>query len=308
MHFLRGEILLAEGEREKAEAAYRRCLEDTSALLLASERLGELLLARDAHEEAARAFARAAEGDPVRLGALVALGDARFALGLRDDAAAAYEKALAREPGGPAAERLAMLRARARAPEDDSRPVGRIGVLGWNPSGGIVSPVEAVAVPGKGELIFSGNVGTTGQEAAKVAYTCLKARAHELGIQSQVLRHDLHLHFADTELAKDGPSSGLALLLAGLSALTTRPLRPALAATGEVTLHGGVKAVGGLHEKLVAACLAGVRTVLVPRKNLLDARALPPEVTTRVGLVFVDSLGEAVGSAFLAQDGREGPR
>jgi ATP-dependent Lon protease len=168
--------------------------------------------------------------------------------------------------------------------------------------------VEAVAVPGRGELIFSGNVGPTGQEAAKVAFSCLKARAEELGIQRQVLRHDLHLHFADTELAKDGPSSGLALLLAGLSALTQRPLRPALAATGEVTLHGAVKAVGGLHEKLVAACLAGVRTVLVPRKNLLDARALPPEVTSRVGLVFVDSLGEAVGSAFLPKGAPEARR
>ena len=308
VHFLRGEVLLAEGEREKAEAAYKRCLVDPSAPLVASERLGELLLARESHEEAACAFARGAEGAPVSLGALIGLGDARYALGQRDEAAAAYEKALAREPGGPAAARVAMIRARSRTAEDESRPVGRIGVLGWNPSGGLVSPVEAVAVPGKGELIFSGNVGTTGQEAAKVAYSCLKARAEELGIQSQVLRHDLHLHFADTEMAKDGPSSGLALLLAGLSALTRRPLRPALAATGEVTLHGGVKAVGGLHEKLVAACLAGVRTVLVPRKNLLDARALPPEVTSRVGLVFVDSLGEAVGSAFLPRDTSEKPR
>jgi len=302
VHFLRGEILLAEGEREKAEAAYRRSLDGPSALILTSERLGELLLARESHEEAARAFARAAKGAPESLGALIGLGDACFALGRRDEAVAAYEKALAREPGGPAAPRLAILRSSERTAEEENRPVGRIGVLGWNPSGGCVSPVEALAVPGKGELIFSGNVGTTGQEAAKVAYSCLKARAEELGIRDQVLRHDLHLHFADTELAKDGPSSGLALLLAGLSALTRRPLRPALAATGEVTLHGGVKAVGGLHEKLVAACLAGVRTVLVPRKNLLDARALPPEVTSRVGLVFVDSLGEAVGSAFLPDE------
>jgi len=311
VQFLRGEVLLAEGEREKAEAAYRGALEaetlppqgqaQTPSRVpwpLACERLGELLLARGASDEAAVSFARATQGETPALGALVGLGDAHWARGRRDEAATAWERALAREPGGPAAARLALVRSHARTAEQEARPVGRIGALGWDPTGGTVSPIEAVAVPGKGELIFSGNVGPTGQEAAKVAYSCLKARAEELGVKEPVLRHDLHLHFADTELAKDGPSAGLALVLAGLSALTRRPLRPFLAATGEVTLHGGVKPVGGLHEKLVAACLAGIRTVLVPRKNLLDTRNLPPEVTTRLGLVYVDSLREAVGAAF----------
>jgi ATP-dependent Lon protease len=268
---------------------------------LAWERLGEILLARGAHEEAASAFARATAGEAPGLPALVGLGDALAQCGRREEAVSAFERALALEPGGPAAARLALLRARTRKREDEERPVGRIGVLGWSPDGGTVSPIEAVAVPGKGELLFSGNVGPTGQEAAKVAYSCLKARAEELGVLDRLLRHDLHLHFVDTELAKDGPSSGLGLALAGLSALTGRPLRPALAATGEVTLGGGVKAVGGLHEKLVAACLDGVRTALVPRRNLLDTRELPPEVTHRLGLVYVDSLGEAAAAAFLPE-------
>jgi ATP-dependent Lon protease len=237
------------------------------------------------------------QGDPPSLAALIGLGDAHWGCGRAEEAAAAWQRALGREPGGPAAARLALLRAQSRAPGEETRPVGRIFALGWNATGGAVSPIEAVAVPGKGELIFSGNVRPTGQEAAKVAHSCLKARAEELGVRESVLHHDLHLHFADTELTKDGPSAGLALVLAGLSALTRRPLRPA--ASGEVTLHGAVKAVGGLHEKLVAACLAGVKTVLLPRKNLLDARDLPPEVTSRLGLVYVDSLGEAVGAAFL---------
>jgi ATP-dependent Lon protease len=298
-HWLRGEVLLAEGARDKAESAYRRAVESDTSAEIAWERLGEILLARRAAAEAAEAFGRAAAGEPASLSALVGLGDALALCGRRDEAVAAYERALGREPGGPAAARLALLRSAEHRSESQTRSSGRIGALGWSATGGTVSPIEAVAVPGKGELLFSGNVGPVGQEAAKVAYSCLKARAGELGVAERLSQHDLHLHFADTEIAKDGPSAGLALALAGLSALTDRPLRPALAATGEVTLGGGVKAVGGLHEKLVAACLDGVKTALVPRRNLLDTRELPPEVTSRLGLVYVDSLREAADAAFL---------
>jgi ATP-dependent Lon protease len=297
VHFLRGEILLAEGDREKAEAAFARAIVAAALEPLASERLGELLLARGAADAAALQFGRAAQGDEASATALIGLGDAYWSLGRRDDAASSWERALRREPGGPAAVRLAALRPSA---EEERHSLGRIGALGWDPTGGTVSLIEAVAVPGKGELIFSGNVGPIGQEAARVAYSCLKARASELGVEERMRGHDLHLHFADTEMQKDGPSAGLALALAGLSALTGRPLRPFLAATGEVTLSGGVKPVGGLHEKLVAACLAGMRTVLLPRKNVLDARGLPSEVTTRLGLVYVDSLREALHAAFPA--------
>ncbi len=110
---------------------------------------------------------------------------------------------------------------------------------------------------------------------------------------------DLHLHFIDTENPKDGPSAGLALALAGVSAYTRRALKPRLAATGEITLQGGVRPVGGLHEKLLAARLAGVETVIVPRKNLFDLRELSREVLSRVSLVYVDSLPEALEHALL---------
>jgi ATP-dependent Lon protease len=295
VHFLRGEILLAEGDREKAEAAFARATLLDALAPLARERIGELLLARGAGEEAAEQFRRASLGDGATPTALVGLGDAHWSLGRPDEARQAWDRALAREPAGPAAARLALFRG---GPVEEEEGLGRIGALGWDPTGGTVSAIEAVALPGRGELIFSGNVGPIGQEAAKVAYSCLKARAREFQIVEQLGGHDLHLHFADTELQKDGPSAGLALALAGLSALTGRPLRPFLAATGEVTLSGAVKSVGGLHEKVVAACLAGVRTVLLPRKNLLDARELPPEATTRLGLVYVDSLAQAVDAAF----------
>ena len=174
---------------------------------------------------------------------------------------------------------------------------GKIGALGWNAHGGTVSPIEAVAVPGKGELVFTGNVGRTGQDAAKVAFSCLRARGEALGIERQLATHDLHLHYVDTELAKDGPSAGLALALAGYAAYAGKPLREALAATGEITLQGAVRPVGGLHEKLVASYLAGVERVLVPRKNLHEVARVPDEVRARLTIVHVDTLGEALEHA-----------
>lgn len=188
--------------------------------------------------------------------------------------------------------------ARAPSQQPDGAPaVGKIGVLGWTPSGGAVSPLEAVAIVGRGQLIFSGNVGPTSREAGLVAFSCLKTMAHALGIGELVAAYDLHLHFTDTEIGKDGPSSGLALVLAGVSAYQQRPLRAGLAATGEITIHGDVKPVGGIHEKIVAAHLAGFRTVLLPRRNLREVRALPQEVAATLELVLVDSVGEAIAKA-----------
>jgi ATP-dependent Lon protease len=176
-----------------------------------------------------------------------------------------------------------------------------VGVLGWSPTGGAVSPLEAVAVDGKGELIFSGNVGPTGKEAASVAFSVIKARSRDLGVDGLVRTFDLHLHFTDTAIGKDGPSAGLALLLAGVSAFTQKALKPALAATGELTLHGQVMPVGGIHEKLVAAHLAGVKTVLLPKQNLKDARALPDEVTRALTLIFVDTVADAIAQALAGE-------
>jgi ATP-dependent Lon protease len=208
-----------------------------------------------------------------------------------------YQAAIKREPDGKASDKLRSLTSPTGVVVSDEPRVGRIGVLGWTPRGGAVSPLEAVAVVGKGELIFSGNVGPTGQEAAKVAFSCLKARARDLQIDALVGGHDLHLHFTDTEMGKDGPSSGLALVLAGVSAYTQQALMPRLAATGEITIYGEVKPVGGIYEKIVAAHLAGIRTVLLPRRNLREGRDLPDEVAARMELIYVDSVAEAIGKA-----------
>ncbi len=173
----------------------------------------------------------------------------------------------------------------------------RMGVLGWTPRGGAVSPLEAVAVAGKGELFFSGNVRGTGLEAGRVAYNCLKARAASLGISAQVRALDLHLNFTDSDMGKEGLSSGMALTLSGLAAFLGKKLRARLGGTGSITLSGEVQRIDGVHEKLTAAYLDGLERIVMPRPNRQDVEALPKVVRERVEVIFVSTLEEAVPHA-----------
>jgi len=299
---LRAEITLLEGDPDKAIRAYRRCVERAPGLPLGWSRLGELCAAAGDHHEAARCFEAAVRLSPEDTENMENLGDALAREGRREDAIRWYERAVARRPEATLAAKAAGLRAAMRPGSDDEPAVGRIAALGYGPLGGVVSALEAAALPGKGELFFTGNVGKVGQDAARVAVSCLKARAESLGIAREVATRDLHLHFVDTELQKEGPSAGVALALAGISAFTGRPIRPRLAATGEVTLQGAVRSVGGLHEKIVAAYLAGIEAVLVPRRNLLDMKDLPGEVVRKVSLIYVDSLPEAMKHALITEE------
>ncbi|MCC6335188.1 MAG: tetratricopeptide repeat protein [Myxococcales bacterium] len=294
-HFLLGELRLLERSFDAAEAAFTRALEAKPDLGVAWNRLGDLAQGKNDLKGAVTLYKKAILFGEDDANAWEDLGDIHATLGEKDKAQKMYRTAAQKEPGGSAAKKLESLAAPQKL--ESTPAVGKVGVLGWSPTGGAVSPLEAVAVDGKGELIFSGNVGPTGKEAASVAFSVIKARSRDLGVDGLVRTFDLHLHFTDTAIGKDGPSAGLALLLAGVSAFTQKPLKPALAATGELTLHGVVMAVGGIHEKLVAAHLAGVKTVLLPKQNLKDARALPDEVTRGLELIFVESVAEAITKA-----------
>ena len=295
--FLRGEVLLVDGDAARAEKAFRAVVERADDFGLAYNRLGDLLQHRGALRDAVAFYELALRHAPDDANAAEDLGDVLATLGERERAIAMYRAAADRDPKSRAADKLRSLEDAARMAAATAPAVGKIGVLGWTPSGGAVSPLEAVAVIGHGQLIFSGNVGPTSREAGLVAFSCLKMKARDLQIGELVASYDLHLHFTDTEIGKDGPSSGLALVLAGVSAYQQRPLRAGLAATGEITIHGEVKPVGGIHEKVVAAHLAGFRTVLMPRRNLKEARELPSEVASKMEIVFVDSVAEAIAKA-----------
>ncbi len=297
--FLRGEVLLIEGEAERAEKAFRAVVARADDFGLAYNRLGDLLQHRGELRAAVGFYELALRHAPDDANAAEDLGDVLATLGERERAIAMYRAAADRDPSSRAADKLRSLDDAARVAAATAPAIGKIGVLGWTPSGGAVSPLEAVAVVGHGQLIFSGNVGPTSREAGLVAFSCLKLKARDLGIGELVASYDLHLHFTDTEVGKDGPSSGLALVLAGISAYQQRPVRAGLAATGEITIHGDVKPVGGIHEKIVAAHLAGFRTVLMPRRNLKEARELPPEVASKMEIGFVDSVAEAIDRALV---------
>jgi len=294
-HFLVGELRLLERLFPEAEAAFTKALEVKPDLGAAWNRLGDLAQTKNELKAAVTFYKKAILFGEDDANAWEDLGDIHATLGEREKAEKMYRTAAQRDPGGTAAKKLASLSAPAQAAAQPA--VGKVGVLGWSPTGGAVSPLEAVAVDGKGELIFSGNVGPAGKEAASVAFSVIKARSRDLGVDGLVRTFDLHLHFTDTAIGKDGPSAGLALLLAGVSAFTQQPLRPALAATGELSLHGKVMKVGGIHEKLVAAHLAGMKTVLLPKENRTDADALPDEVIRALELIFVDTVADAIAHA-----------
>lgn len=285
---VRGDALLCEASRPAARAAFERAARRDPANDVAHARAAEAAL-EDGDAARAREVLRSAVNVDASATLQEALGDACRALG--DDAAAvaAYERARALSPGSRAVLELARLRER-----EQLAPTGRVHVLGWTPLGGCASPVEAVAVPGSGQLRITGNVARDGREAAEVAYTCLKARAAALGIADRVLARDLHLRYDDAHVQKTGASSGLALALAGWSAIAEVPLPRGLATTGELTLQGGVRPIDGLRDKLAAARLGAHPLVLFPRRNLLAWDKVPRAIRDRVNARPVDTLAEAL--------------
>ena len=168
----------------------------------------------------------------------------------------------------------------------DRDQVGVVNGLAWTQVGGEILEVEAQALDGSGKLELTGNLGSVMQESAKAALTCLRSRWEELGLPRDFYKtKDVHVHFPEGAVPKDGPSAGIAITTAMLSALTGRPVRGSVAMTGEVTLRGRVLPIGGLKEKTMAALRNGVHTVLIPRENVKDLDEI--DQTVRAGLHFI---------------------
>ena len=182
--------------------------------------------------------------------------------------------------------------------EDTRSRADQIGVvngLAWTEVGGELLEVEAGVMDGSGKLELTGNLGTVMQESVKAAYTCLRSRAAELGIPKDFYKNkDIHVHFPEGAVPKDGPSAGIAIATAMLSALTGRPVRHDVAMTGEVTLRGRVLPIGGLKEKTMAAKRSGIRTVIIPKENEKDLEEI--DQTVRAALRFVTA--ETVDAVF----------
>ena len=157
--------------------------------------------------------------------------------------------------------------------------VGIVNGLAWTSVGGEMLEVEVMVVPGTGKIEVTGNLGNVMQESAKAAVTFVRSRAESLSIDPMFYKDiDLHIHFPEAAVPKDGPSAGVTITTALISALTEAPVRHDVAMTGEVTLRGRVLPIGGLREKTMAAYRAGIRTVVIPKDNEVDLQDIEPVV------------------------------
>ena len=186
--------------------------------------------------------------------------------------------------------------------------VGLATGLAWTETGGQVLLVEAIRVPGKGKLLVTGQLGDVMQESLKAALTWVRARAARFGLPESFLdTTDVHVHLPEGATPKDGPSAGITMCVAVLSALTGRPVRHDVAMTGEITLRGRVLPVGGVKDKLLAAHRAGVHCAILPADNARDIEDLPAEVRAAMTLTFVTGMDEVVEAALLPIPGDDAP-
>ncbi|MBE6357564.1 MAG: endopeptidase La [Lentisphaerae bacterium] len=171
--------------------------------------------------------------------------------------------------------------------------------MAWTSVGGVVLPVETIALPGgKGNLKLTGSLGKVMLESAEAAFTFIRANAPDGVAPEFFTEHDFHIHVPDGATPKDGPSAGITMALALMSLLKKEALIPRLAMTGEITLQGKITAIGGVREKLVGAIRAGVKTVLVPKENEKDVQELPENVRKALEIHFVSNFKDAMRIAF----------
>ncbi|MBL8180850.1 MAG: endopeptidase La [Blastocatellia bacterium] len=176
--------------------------------------------------------------------------------------------------------------------------VGLVNGLAWTEVGGDVLQIEATLVKGKGEVTLTGKLGEVMQESAKAALTCVRSRAEELGIDPADFREkDLHIHVPEGAIPKDGPSAGITMATAMVSALTRQTVRHDVAMTGEITLRGKVLPIGGVKEKLLAAHRFGLRTIVLSKENEKDLADVPDEVRDELTIHTVDSIDEVLSLA-----------
>jgi ATP-dependent Lon protease len=167
----------------------------------------------------------------------------------------------------------------------------------YTPTGGDIMFVEASTMPGKGELVLTGQLGDVMKESARAAWTYARSHAEPLGIPAECFERDVHVHVPAGSIPKDGPSAGVTMATSLVSALSGRPARHDLAMTGEITLSGRVLPIGGVKEKVLGAVRAGIAEILLPQENEADLEDLPDEVRDSIEVHVADELGDVLALA-----------
>lgn len=185
--------------------------------------------------------------------------------------------------------------------DKDAQTVGLVRGLAWTEFGGDVLEIETTIFSGKGNVTMTGQMGEVMQESAQAALSYIRARSAELGIKKNLFsNHDIHIHIPEGATPKDGPSAGITMACALISALTRIPVKPDFAMTGEVTLRGRVLPVGGLKEKILAARRYGIKSVIVPKDNASDVQEELKDVEHGVDLKYASSLEDVIAHVFVS--------
>ena len=184
--------------------------------------------------------------------------------------------------------------------KNDHAEVGIVRGLAWTSVGGVTLEVEVNVLPGKGELVLTGKLGDVMKESAQAALSYVRSISEEYGIDAEFYtKHDIHIHIPEGAVPKDGPSAGITMATAMLSAITDRPVRADVAMTGEITLRGRVLPIGGLKEKLLAAKVIGIKTVCIPKDNEKDLEEISKEITDGMEIVPVERFSQVEKIAFV---------
>ena len=181
--------------------------------------------------------------------------------------------------------------------------VGVVRGLAWTSVGGDTLEIEVNIMPGKGEILLTGQLGDVMKESARAGITYIRSVGKEFAVSEDFFeKHDIHIHIPEGATPKDGPSAGITMATAMLSAITGKKVRADVAMTGEITLRGRVLPIGGLKEKLLAAKNAGVKTVLIPEKNMRDVEDISFEITKGLEIVPVSNMTEVLEKALVCED------
>ena len=182
--------------------------------------------------------------------------------------------------------------------------VGLVNGMAWTSVGGVLMPLEVLILDGTGKTEFTGSLGDVMKESAMTGLSYIRSVSERYQIDPDVFKkNDFHIHIPEGAVPKDGPSAGITMATALLSALTHTPVRADLAMTGEITLRGRVLPIGGLKEKTLAAKTAGIKTVLVPEKNRPDVEEIPAEIKNGLEILFVETMDDVIAHAFVGGKG-----